>query len=42
MFLKAPQSKLATDPEWAGRTLPALGRRTSLSPDSPEETEALT
>lgn len=41
MFLKAPQSKLATDPEWAGGTLPAPGR-TSLSSDSPEETEALT
>lgn len=26
MFLKAPQSKLATDPEWAGGTLPARGR----------------
>lgn len=39
-FLKAPQSKLATDPEWTGGTLPALGR-TSFSTDSPEETEAL-
>lgn len=39
-FLKAPQSKLATDPEWAGGTLPVPGR-TSFSPDSPEETEAL-